>query len=84
MLYELNDRYSGLCILLDQLYWHNDINISDKIETNFYILENKPKRIIKTRDGYFWKPFKVKPRKRFLKKHIKKLAKNENKFRQND
>jgi len=47
----------------------------DEYETSMYINHNKPFTLYshRTKSLYWWKPGKVGPRRRWLKKHIKKL-----------
>lgn len=69
------DVYEGLCSEKTNLYFDNILSWNDNYNIAEYFSNNKPLtwyRVFHS-TGYWWKPGKVKPRKKWLKKHIKKL-----------
>jgi hypothetical protein len=64
----------GLCYWVRGLHWddhttHKERNILDK-----YIKENRPKNLSwLIGDGYYWKSGNIKPRIKWIKKHIERL-----------
>jgi hypothetical protein len=62
----------GLCHLLSDLWARGIIKQGEKESAMDYIYDHKP-FLLKFHNPYFWKPGKLKPRKRYIKRQIKKL-----------
>lgn len=76
-----NSNYSGLCTNISDLYYNDIITWEETIKLKCYVHENRPKYnffsakfngVNPQESMFFWEPFKVKPRIKWLKKHIKK------------
>ena len=65
---------NGICLIILVLWAHEDIiTFSEYRKIYKYIYENKPFSIFRIgANSYFWRPGRVAPRKRWLKKHVKK------------
>lgn len=71
MLYHQEEFRSGLCEWVDEMYYHITFGESRKLEK--YIKENRPKNIYwLIKDDYYWEFGDIKPRIKWIKKHIKK------------
>ena len=68
----LKDTKYGLCYIIHELFVKDKITIKEDIELFKYIYNNQPRFKYIFKSGYFWKPGKIKPRKKWIKKHIKK------------
>jgi hypothetical protein len=70
---------NGLCRWADNLYRNYFINYKERKIIRNYIDNNRPSMFssidaFKYRtDGYYWEPENIKPRIKWLKKHISKL-----------
>lgn len=62
---------NGLCDIIDTMYLKGYITLTADIIIRQYIYNHKPKNTYN--NEYFWRPGVVKPRKKYLKKHILKL-----------
>ena len=71
----LTDR-SGLCGIIYHLFRENKISFEDYKLLKMYVNKHIPitsiPRLLYT--GYYWKPYEVKPRIKWLEKHIKKTT----------
>ena len=70
----------GLCRLAFRLYCYNIITFSEAANIETYIMDNRPfmfssiNALLSVNSLYHWPKGKVKPRAKWLKKHIKKLS----------
>jgi hypothetical protein len=65
----------GLCDWVSRLFINNIISLDEKYKLKTYIRENKPfnwRTFLKS--AYYWKPGNIKPRIKWIKKHIKKQS----------
>jgi hypothetical protein len=67
----------GLCRWTTKLYWQSKISYEERRILLDYIEKNAPLSFIirdfcDYSDGYYWKSGNIKPRLRWLKKHINK------------
>jgi hypothetical protein len=73
---ENQDYFSdGLCHWIDRLYINKIISPHEKYKLKIYIEKNKPfnwRTFVNS--AYYWKPENIKPRIKWIKKHIKKLS----------
>lgn len=69
---------TGLCSWTYQLLWNGSINIIEEIILINYIKDNRPSPIssfdalIHMKNRYYWRRGDIKPRIKWLKKHIAK------------
>lgn len=67
---------SGLCCWVDLLWAYDLINYKEHVILSEYINENIPiigkVRMFFSRDSYYWESGNIKPRIKWLKKHINK------------
>jgi hypothetical protein len=73
MLSHINEVREGLCGIVWQLGDRGIFNSEEHLRILNYIADNRPinlRRILNT--AYYWKPGKIKPRKRWLKRQIKR------------
>jgi hypothetical protein len=69
----------GLCYWADKLYYRNIITASERSKLKNYIDENRPFMLssistmceIIKHSGYYWKEGDIKPRIKWIQKHIK-------------
>lgn len=80
VLNNFNSNCSGLCINISNLYYNDIITWEENIKLKDYVRENRPKYnffsakfngVNPPENMFFWEPFEVKPRIKWLKKHIK-------------
>ena len=71
---------TGLCYWAESLYWYNNISLNEYLHLLKYIRSNRPSKYsslsaYKYRHcGYYWQSGDIKPRIKWIKKHIKKLS----------
>lgn len=69
---------AGLCQWNDRLYLNNIITCEESDELQYYINNNRPSKYSSLdaynhqHSGYYWADRNIKPRIKWLKKHIKK------------
>lgn len=64
----------GLCLWVRDLYWYGHITSKERDALDKYIEENKPKNLSWLVHGdYYWKIDTIKPRVKWIKKHISRL-----------
>lgn len=61
---------AGLCIWIINLRTKGVISFDEKVKIGKYINKNTPKKKYKT-TGYWWKDGNIKPRLKWIEKHIK-------------
>lgn len=72
---------NGLCSWKANLYLEDVINMEESIALAIFIDNNKPSKYSSfaaykhrnARDGYYWQADNIKPRVKWLKKHISRL-----------
>jgi hypothetical protein len=75
----IRDR-KGLCSLASSLYRSSIITFVEAASIQKYIMENRPfalssiDTLRSVNSLYYWPKYKVKPRAKWLKKHIRKLS----------
>lgn len=68
--------HSGLCYWAQRLESANIISPNERYRLENYIEENRPFFIFRCWSGdYYWKPERIRPRIKWIIKHIKKLSK---------
>lgn len=72
---EGGDIIKGLCLINCELVYNGILNWEENIEVYKYLFDNRPFTWYSFwyLSTYWWEPGKVEPRKKWLKKHIKKL-----------
>jgi hypothetical protein len=70
---------TGLCRLSTELHYIGDIILEESMRIKQILTMNKPKTfyMLLTDSAYWWKPGKIRPRKRWLKKMIKRIKKKD-------
>jgi hypothetical protein len=84
----LNNQHlfsSGLCQWVVSCHLYDQISEGEWRTLDTYIQKNKPrgainKFLISFRGGFYWKKGNIKPRIKWIKKHLKNLKKNTIKF----
>jgi hypothetical protein len=67
------DNVKSLCFLYEDLYQEGILNFDESMLLDYYMENNTPTTwYIIIGNEFWWKPFKMKPRIKWLKKHIKK------------
>ncbi len=70
----------GLCILASNLHFRKIITREELQEISFYIKNNRPcmfssiYALLSANSRYYWVAGEIKPRVKWLKKHIQKLS----------
>ena len=65
---------SGLCYWVRDLFWDSKITEEERNILDMYIQKNRPKNLYwLIEDPYYWKLGNIKPRIKWIKKHIERL-----------
>lgn len=67
-------KYDGLCSVVQMLESQKIVTTHDEQLIIQYLYANKP-FTSHFRKLYFWKPYEIEPRRKWLEKHIKRLSK---------
>ncbi len=67
---------TGLCGIASDLNWSRVITSDEEVRLKDFIEINRPdwSSFIRPTSAYHWKPGRVAPRKRWLKRHIRRTA----------
>jgi hypothetical protein len=65
----------GLCHWCERLFWNEKITLPERNTLRTYIKNNRPWISYFGVSAYYWSPFKIEPRIKWINKHIKKLSK---------
>ena len=64
--------HDGMCIVVSKMCYDNLINVFEKNILLDYIERHRPINILRNKiSAYYWKPGRIRPRMRWLNKHIK-------------
>jgi hypothetical protein len=64
----------GFCFWVRSLYWDNIMTQEERNTLDKYIKENRPKNLSwLLADAFYWKSGNIKPRIKWIKKHIARL-----------
>lgn len=78
LMLEHKDRFlSGLCLWVSEMYMNDIITYQEAVLLQNYINGNRPfwNRFFKGDISFWWKKGQIKPRIKWINKHIKKLSK---------
>lgn len=66
----------GLCIWVKNMYWEDEITKTEGNKLHKYIKENRPKNLYwLMKFDFYWKFDDIKPRIKWIKKHIARFKK---------